>query len=134
MRLDLDNLPSDTALLHQLVRDMAGVVAQRNDEIERLQAIIKKLNRMQFGRSAERLDPDQLALGLEDQDIARKRRWPRRSGCCSQIAAIPVRTRYPIAQQTNRGPDGTVRDLCTYAYIRYALGQRLLQPFLVNRK
>lgn len=68
MRLDLDNLPSDTTLLHQLVRDMASVVEHRNDEIERLQAIIKKLQRMQFGRSAERLDPDQLALALEDLD------------------------------------------------------------------
>ena len=68
MRLDLDNLPSDTALLHQLVRDMAAVVEHRGDEIERLQAIIKKLQRMQFGRRSERLDPDQLALGLEDLD------------------------------------------------------------------
>lgn len=68
MRLDLENLPSDTALLHQLVRDMAGVVSARNDEIERLQAIIKKLQRMQFGRRSERLNPDQLALGLEDLD------------------------------------------------------------------
>lgn len=73
MRLDLDNLPSDTALLHQLVRDMAAVISTREDEIERLQAIIKKLQRMQFGRSSERLDPDQLALGLEDvnADIGR---------------------------------------------------------------
>ena len=68
MRLDLENLPSDTALLHQLVRDMAAVVDHRGDEIERLQAIIKKLQRMQFGRRSERLDPDQLALGLEDLD------------------------------------------------------------------
>ena len=68
MRLDLDNLPSDVGLLHQLVRDMAGVVSSRNDEIERLQAIIKKLQRMQFGRRSERLDPDQFALGLEDLD------------------------------------------------------------------
>lgn len=42
MRLDLDNLPHDTVLLHQLVRDMAAVVSIREDEIERLQAIIKK--------------------------------------------------------------------------------------------
>jgi transposase len=68
MRLDLDNLPSDTALLHQLVRDMAAAITTREDEIERLQAIIKKLQRMQFGRRSERLDPDQLALGLEDID------------------------------------------------------------------
>nr|WP_272916514.1 IS66 family transposase [Qipengyuania pelagi] len=52
---------------------MATLVETRDDEIERLQAIIKKLQRMQFGRRSERLDPDQLALGLEDldADIAR---------------------------------------------------------------
>ena len=73
MRLDLGNLPSDIALLHHLVRDMAVVVETRDDEIERLQRIIKQLQRGQFGRRSERLDPDQLALGLEDldADIAR---------------------------------------------------------------
>ncbi len=66
MRIDLDNLPVDTALLHRLVRDMAVVVESRDGEIERLQLIIKKLQRAQFGRRSERLDDDQLALGLED--------------------------------------------------------------------
>ncbi|MFG1352638.1 IS66 family transposase [Xanthobacter autotrophicus] len=75
MRLDLENLPSDISLLHQLVREMAGVVESRDGEIERLQSIIKKLQRAQFGRHSERLDPDQLALALEDldADIARIR-------------------------------------------------------------
>lgn len=75
MRIDLDNLPVDTSLLHRLVRDMAAVVEGRDDEIERLQLIIKKLQRAQFGRRSERLDPDQLALALEelDGDIARVR-------------------------------------------------------------
>jgi hypothetical protein len=41
MRLDLDNLPSDMVLLHSLVRDMAAVVEHRDDQIERLQTIIK---------------------------------------------------------------------------------------------
>lgn len=68
MRLDLENLPSDPALLHRLVRDMAAVVTQREGEIERLQTIIKTLQRGQFGRRSERLDPDQLALALEDLD------------------------------------------------------------------
>ncbi len=68
MRLDLENLPSDIALLHHLVRDMATVVETRDDEIERLQRLIKQLQRRQFGRRSERLDPDQLALGLEDLD------------------------------------------------------------------
>jgi transposase len=75
MRFDLQNLPSDTALLHGLVRDMAAVVDSRDGEIERLQLIIKKLQRAQFGRRSERLDADQLALALEDleADIARIR-------------------------------------------------------------
>jgi hypothetical protein len=68
MRLDLDNLPHDTALLHRLVRDMAAQVSTRDGEIERLRHIVKELQRMRFGRRSERLDPDQLALGLEDLD------------------------------------------------------------------
>ncbi|MCH8154251.1 MAG: IS66 family transposase [Proteobacteria bacterium] len=68
MRLDLENLPSDIDLLHRLVRDMAVVVETRDDEIGRLQRLIKQLQRTQFGRRSERLDPDQLALGIEDLD------------------------------------------------------------------
>ena len=68
MRLDLENLPTDVSLLHRLVRDMAVAVESRDDEIERLQAIIKKFQRAQFGRRSERLDPDQFALALEDLD------------------------------------------------------------------
>ncbi len=73
MRLDLENLPSDIGLLHRLVCDMAVVVGTRDDEIKRLQRIIRQLQRSRFGRQSERLDPDQLALGLEDldSDIAR---------------------------------------------------------------
>ncbi len=68
MRLDLENLPSDIDLLHRLVYNMATVVETRDDEIERLQRIIKQLQHSRFGRRSERLDPDQLALGLEDLD------------------------------------------------------------------
>ncbi|MCS3524482.1 transposase [Bradyrhizobium elkanii] len=51
------------------MRDIASVIAHRNSEIQRLEAIIKQLQRAQFGRRSERLDADQLALGLEDLDI-----------------------------------------------------------------
>jgi hypothetical protein len=43
MRLDLDNLPQDPVLLHCLVREMAGLIEHRDDEISRLQSIIKQL-------------------------------------------------------------------------------------------
>jgi len=68
MRFDLDHLPTDPALLHPLVRDMATVVAQHEAQIERLQLIIKQLQRSQFGRRSEQLNDDQLALGLEEAD------------------------------------------------------------------
>jgi transposase len=68
MRLDLDKLPCDTALLHRLVRDMAGLVEHRDGEVSRLQQIIKQLQRAQFGRRSERFDPGQLVLGLKDLD------------------------------------------------------------------
>jgi len=45
MRLVLD----DTSLLHHLERDIAALVESRDGEIERLQLIIKKLQRAQFG-------------------------------------------------------------------------------------
>ena len=35
-------------------------------EIEKLKLLIRQLQRGQFGRRSERLDPDQLQLGLED--------------------------------------------------------------------
>src|SRR5919202_2025913 len=35
-------------------------------EIEKLRLLIRRLQRGQFGRRSERLDPDQLQLGLED--------------------------------------------------------------------
>ena len=68
MRLDLADLPSDIGLLHHLVRDMVAQVETRDDEIDRLQRIIKQLQRGQFGRRSERLDADQLALELDDLD------------------------------------------------------------------
>jgi transposase len=36
MLLDLDNLPTDTALLHRLVRDIVGTIEHRETEIDRL--------------------------------------------------------------------------------------------------
>lgn len=68
MRLDLANLPTDPALLQQLVRDLAATQEQQGNEIEKLRLIIRQLQRNQFGRRSERLDPDQLHLGLEDLD------------------------------------------------------------------
>jgi transposase len=52
-------------------------LSEAQAEIERLRLIVQKLQRLQFGRRAERLDGDQLELGLEDlerDDLRRNRR------------------------------------------------------------
>ncbi len=80
MNIDLATLPVEVDALHRLVCDLAAQMAgertelaQAQAEVERLRLIIQRLQRMQFGRRSERIDGDQLALGLEDldADIAR---------------------------------------------------------------
>jgi len=49
------------------LNDERDQLAGQND---RLRHLIRQLQRMQFGRRSEKLDPDQLALGLEDLEQA----------------------------------------------------------------
>ena len=87
MRIDLDDLPTDPELLQRLVRDLVADKERRDGEIDKLRLIVKQLQRHQFGRRSEKLDPGQLALGFEDldADIGRAeekqtRSKPRRQG------------------------------------------------------
>ena len=72
-----DSLPTDmkalgALLLAERTRHVEELAAARGKadraegEIARLMAIIAELQRHRFGRRSERLDPDQLALALED--------------------------------------------------------------------
>jgi transposase len=70
MQIDLAALPSDPALLQQAVRELAQALTTKNAEIEKLHALIKQLQRSQFGRRSEQLDADQLQLALEDLEQA----------------------------------------------------------------
>jgi transposase len=70
MQIDLAALPSDPTLLQQAVRELAAALTTKNAEIEKLHALIKQLQRSQFGRRSEQLDTDQLQLGLEDLEQA----------------------------------------------------------------
>src|SRR4051812_731512 len=91
MSLALDELPRDPDRLLQIVQQMAEVVARQNAslvslraehdtvlaerdgaqaEVEKLRLLIRQLQRGRFGRRSEKLDPDQLQLGLEDLEQA----------------------------------------------------------------
>ncbi|MBV9419464.1 MAG: IS66 family transposase, partial [Alphaproteobacteria bacterium] len=70
-------LPSDIEALHALLavaraeRDAA--VAERDQALlqnDRLRHLLRQLQRAQFGRSSEKLDPEQLLLALEDIEQA----------------------------------------------------------------
>src|SRR5688572_1502611 len=87
MSLVLDDLPRDPDRLLQHLQQVTEVIAAQNAslvslqakhdaalaerdaaqaEIEKLRLLIRQLQRGQFSRRSERLDPDQLQLGLED--------------------------------------------------------------------
>src|SRR3954452_7540745 len=93
MSLVLDDLPRDPDRLLLMAQQMVEVIAQQNAsivslqterdaaqsryeaaqaEVEKLRLLIRQLQRGQFGRRSEKLDPDQLQLGLEalEQTIA----------------------------------------------------------------
>src|ERR1700751_1361521 len=70
---EIAQLPADIDALHVLVaaaraeRDVA--IAERDQalsQIDRLRHLLRQLQRAQFGRRSEKLDPEQLLLALED--------------------------------------------------------------------
>lgn len=76
-----DTLPTDPDTLRELLlaerarhAEAIARIEQERDaavgESTRLRAIIQALQRHRFGRRSEQLDPDQLALGLEDTEQA----------------------------------------------------------------
>src|SRR5688500_227794 len=82
----------DTALTE---RD--AVCAERDAaqvEIEKLRLLIRRLQRGQFGRRSERLDPDQLQLGLEDlEQTAAAAEAAQEAAARSSGASRPARPR-----------------------------------------
>jgi transposase len=72
-----DPLPTDIATLQALLlqarTERDAVIADRNhlqSQNDRLQHLLRQLQRAQFGRSSEKLDPDQLHLAFEDIEQA----------------------------------------------------------------
>ena len=84
MNENADQLPTDIAALHALIattraeRDAAlaerdAAMAERDQALsqnDRLRHLLRQLERAQFGRRSEKLDPDQLHLAFEDIEQA----------------------------------------------------------------
>ena len=72
MTIDLAVLPDDVDALRRMVGELVAAReterAEAQAEIERLRRLVASLQRNRFGRRSERLDDDQLRLGLEDLD------------------------------------------------------------------
>src|SRR3954452_989623 len=120
MSLALDDVRRGSDPLLSRLRELTDVVAQQNAtiaalrierdtvrsaheeaqaEIEKLRPLIRQLQRGRFGRRSERLDPDQLQLGLEDleQTVAAA------EGAQEDAAARSGTPRVPRARRRNLG-------------------------------
>jgi transposase IS166 family protein len=79
------------------------------DQNERLRHFIRQLQRMQFGRRSEKLDPDQLALALEISNRrlpkAKPNRRRRISRCATRAAGSGGRRRLAGSPAADRGGD-----------------------------
>src|ERR671928_1559165 len=122
MSLALDDLPRDPDQLLCHLQQMAEVIVRQNAslaslraerdsflaerdlirekhdaaqaEIEKLRLLIRRLQRGRFGRRSEKLDPDQLQLGLEDlEQTAAAAEAAREAATGSSDAPRPPRPR-----------------------------------------
>jgi transposase len=70
MMIDPNALPDDVAGLRAMVLALHGELDAVRDQNDRLRHFLSQLRRMQFGKRSEKLDPDQLALAIEDVEQA----------------------------------------------------------------
>src|SRR3712207_4328584 len=103
-RIAILEVERDTVLAERdTARTERDLVREERDaaqvEIEKLRLLIRRLQRGRFGRRSERLDPDQLRLGLEDleQTIAAA------EAAREEVAARSSTPRPPRARRRNLG-------------------------------
>ena len=68
--VDTQSLPDDTAALRVLLAEALARCDALEAQNDRLQRLLLKLKRLQFGRKSERLPEEQLELGLADLETA----------------------------------------------------------------
>ena len=96
----VDPLPDDVgtlqALVHSIVAERDAALAERDqarEQNERLLHLLRQLQRARFGRSSEKLDPDQLQLALEDVEQAVARGEAEMERHDTRLAAARARER-----------------------------------------
>src|SRR5512143_2587940 len=109
----LDGLPDDPFRLREAaLATRAELEAERalrqqlEDQNERLRHFIRQLQRMQFGRRSEKLDPDQLNLALEDFEQAVAESDAEAEKAASQVRQSRGRERRQ-SRGVNRHGNGT---------------------------
>jgi transposase len=66
MRADDATLPDDLETAHGQIRELAATLRQQDQLIARLQHQLEQLLRRRYGKSSERIDPDQLLLFAQE--------------------------------------------------------------------
>ena len=97
MEIDIANLPTDTAALQALVRQLAGVVKTQGLKIAQLEARLAKLKRLQFGQSSEKIarEIEQLELELDELHEEEGRRAAERPAAVQVLVEKPYRKPLP---------------------------------------
>ena len=114
MQIDLAVLPDDPDVLQRMLRE---VVPELQAENEKLLLLVERLLRHRFGPRSEKLDLDQLRLGLEDEeqgaaedeaarDAAEAPERPRRTQPANRNrGALPAHLpRFEVIIASSRGP------------------------------
>lgn len=65
VRIDLDNLPADIPLLHQIIRELLEEFRRRGTELTKVKERLRQLLKRVYSKSSERLDERQLRLFVE---------------------------------------------------------------------
>src|SRR3712207_2964631 len=102
-RITALEIERDTILAERdAARTERDLIREKHDaaqaEIEKLRLLIRQLQRSQFGRRSERLDPDQLQLGLEDLE-----QTAAAAEAAQEAAARSSTARPPRARRRNLG-------------------------------
>lgn len=97
-------LPDDLGTCHQMIAHLLSDMQDKDREILNLKCQLEMLKRRIFGRSSEKVDPDQLALF---EDLTRRWKKPRLRAVNRRPPKIPGRSR--IATVT---PVGRYRQTC----------------------